>query len=41
VPALAFWSQGQAADDMGLGGAVDMLFAALFLAAWLKVRKAV
>ncbi len=39
VPALAFWSQGQAADDMALGGAVDLLFAALFVAAWLKVRK--
>lgn len=40
VPALAFWSQGQAADDMALGGAVDMLFAALFLIVWLKMRKA-
>jgi len=39
VPALAFWSQGQVADDMALGGAVDLLFAALFVAAWLKVRK--
>lgn len=41
VPALAFWSQGQATQDMALGGAVDLLFAALFAAAWLKVRKAV
>ncbi|RIV84524.1 hypothetical protein [Aurantiacibacter zhengii] len=39
VPALAFWSQGQAADDMALGGAVDLLFAILFAAAWLKMRK--
>jgi len=39
VPALAFWSQGQAADDMALGGAVDLLFAALFIIAWLKMRK--
>ncbi len=40
IPALAFWSQGQAGDDMALGGAVDMLFAALFLIVWLKLRKA-
>ncbi|GAA5056988.1 hypothetical protein GCM10023208_21960 [Erythrobacter westpacificensis] len=40
IPALAFWSQGQAADDMALGGAVDLVFAALFVAAWLKMRKA-
>ena len=40
VPALAFWSQGQAADDMALGGAVDLLFAGLFLIVWLKLRKA-
>jgi hypothetical protein len=39
VPALAFWSQGQAADDMALGGAADLLFAALFLIAWLKLRR--
>ena len=39
VPALAFWSQGQAADDMALGGAVDLLLAALFIAVWLKLRK--
>ncbi|MFB0611654.1 hypothetical protein [Aurantiacibacter poecillastricola] len=39
IPALAFWSQGQAADDMALGGAVDLLLAALFAIAWLKVRK--
>lgn len=39
IPALAFWSQGQAPDDMGLGGAVDLLFAALFIIAWLKMRK--
>lgn len=39
IPALAFWSQEQAANDMALGGAVDLLFAALFIAAWLKVRK--
>ena len=39
IPALVFWSQGQAANDMALGGAVDLLFAALFVAAWLKVRK--
>lgn len=39
VPALAFWSQGQAADDMGLGGAVDLLLAALFTFTWLKMRK--
>ncbi|MGB3797906.1 MAG: hypothetical protein WA957_16600 [Alteraurantiacibacter sp.] len=40
IPALAFWSQGQAADDMALGGAVDLLFAGLFLIVWLKLRKA-
>ncbi|WP_120075807.1 hypothetical protein [Aurantiacibacter odishensis] len=40
IPALAFWSQGQAAEDMALGGAVDLVFAALFIAAWLKMRKA-
>lgn len=39
VPALAFWSQGQAADDMALGGAVDLLLAALFTLTWLKMRK--
>lgn len=39
VPALAFWSQGQAPDDMGLGGAVDLVFALFFLLAWVKVRK--
>lgn len=38
IPALAFWSQGQAADDMALGGAVDLLFALLFAVAWFKVR---
>lgn len=39
IPALAFWSQGQAANDMALGGAVDLLFAALFATCWLKLRK--
>ncbi|MWV27793.1 hypothetical protein [Aurantiacibacter rhizosphaerae] len=40
IPALAFWSEGQAGDDMALGGAVDLLFAGLFLIVWLKLRKA-
>ncbi len=40
IPALAFWSQGQAANDMALGGAVDLVFAGLFLIVWLKLRKA-
>lgn len=39
IPALAFWSQGKAADDMALGGAVDLGIAVLFIAAWFKVRK--
>ncbi len=39
-PALAFWLRGQAANDMALGGAVDLVFAAIFIAAWLKMRKA-
>lgn len=40
IPALAFWSQRQAESDLALGGAVDLLFAALFIIAWLKMRKA-
>lgn len=40
VPALAFWSQGQAPNDMALGGAVDLVFATLFFIVWLKMRKA-
>jgi hypothetical protein len=40
VPALAFWSQGQAPDSMALGGAVDLLLMLLFGMAWLKLRKA-
>lgn len=40
IPALAFWIQGQAANDMALGGAVDLVFAGLFITAWLKMRKA-
>ncbi len=39
VPALAFWSQGRAADDMALGGAVDLLLGVLFTVTWLKMRK--
>lgn len=39
VPALAFWSQGQAPNDMALGGAVDLLLGVLFTITWLKMRK--
>jgi hypothetical protein len=39
VPAIAFWSQGQAADDMALGGAVDLLLMVLFALCWLKIRR--
>ncbi len=38
IPALAFWWQGQAPADMALGGAVDLLLAALFIVAWQKLR---
>lgn len=38
IPALAFWSRGQAANDMGLGGAADLLLGALFLACWWRMQ---
>ncbi|WAT18584.1 hypothetical protein OZN62_03105 [Aurantiacibacter sp. MUD11] len=40
VPALAFWSQGQASDSMALGGAVDLLFALLFIVVWRRFANA-
>ena len=39
IPALAFWSQGQAPDDMALGGAVDLLLAVLFVIVWRRISK--
>lgn len=39
IPALAFWSQGQAADDMALGGAVDLFLAVLFFVAWRRLSR--
>lgn len=39
IPALAFWSQGQATGDMALGGAVDLLLALLFCISWRKIAQ--
>ncbi|MCB2067505.1 MAG: hypothetical protein KDE15_12800 [Erythrobacter sp.] len=40
VPALAFWSQGQAADSMGLGGAADLVLMVLFGFTWWRLSRA-
>lgn len=39
IPALAFSARGQAETSMALGGAVDLLLAVLFFAAWRGMAK--
>ncbi|MDF1834196.1 MAG: hypothetical protein P1U62_04850 [Alteraurantiacibacter sp. bin_em_oilr2.035] len=39
VPAVAFWSRGQAEMNLGLGGIVDLVFAALFFIARRRMTK--
>lgn len=41
VPALAFWSQGQAPGSMALGGAVDLGLMVLFAFTWLRLSRAI